>query len=75
MLIPPLLRLKALQPPIQRLVEEPPARLPQRNRSPEIKAMLRILKDIAKDLVFVLFLAALGRIGERAGMRGERLGG
>ena len=82
-LMPPLLRLKALQPPIQRLIKEVPARLPKRNRRPEIIAMLRILQHIPKDLVLILLLSALGRLGEglRVGspglgrQRGERAPG
>lgn len=67
--MPSLLRLKALQPPIQRLIKEVPARLPKRNRSPEIIAMLRILQHIPKDLILILLLSALRRLGE-----GLRLG-
>lgn len=72
-----LLRLVALQPPVKRLVEEVATRLAQRNRGPEIVAMLRVLEHVAENLVLVLLLTALGRLGEgtharRKGLCGQR---
>ena len=72
--MPPLLRLEALQPPIQRLIKEVPARLPKRDRSPEIIAMLRILQHIPKDLILILLLSALGRLGESLRLGSPGLG-